>query len=96
VGWPAGGDGPGPFALVVLRDADLDDRTARRVAITTAVTARAFAARHEIAAPAGPVLARTMALVQYGDAVSWHLADLRGVDPVPVDRIEELKRKLDA
>jgi len=95
VGWGDGAAGPGPFALVVLRDAELDERTARRVRITEETTAAAFAARHEVTAPAGPVLARTMALVQFGDALSWHLADLRGVDPVPVARIDELKRRLD-
>ncbi|MCP4571919.1 MAG: bifunctional phosphoglucose/phosphomannose isomerase [bacterium] len=94
VGWGEDGE-PGPFALVVLRDADLDDRTARRVDITVETTAAAFAARHEIVASPGPVLARTMALVQYGDALSWHLARVRGVDPVPVERIQELKRRLD-
>lgn len=94
VGWGDGAAGPGPFALVVLRDADLDERTARRVGITAETTAAAFAVRHEITAPAGPALARIMALVQYGDALSWHLARLRDVDPVPVARIEELKRRL--
>ena len=36
----------------------------------------------------------TATLVQYGDFLSCHLAGLRGVDPVPVDRIEQLKKTL--
>ena len=37
-------------------------------------------------------LARMFSLVMMGDMVSVELARLRGVDPVPVARIAELKR----
>lgn len=94
VGWGDAASPTGECALVVLRDADLDPRTARRVELTGETTADAFRARHEVTAPSGPFLARALALVQWGDVLSWHLADLRGVDPVPVRPIDELKRRL--
>ena len=41
-------------------------------------------------------LARTLSLVQYGDYLSCYLAEAAGVDPVPVSRIDVLKRRLQA
>ena len=35
-----------------------------------------------------------MALVQLGDYASVYLAGLHDVDPMPVERIDELKRRL--
>ena len=65
---------------VLLRVADLAPRLARRVEITDGLLAASFAARHAVRSSGPDQLARTMSLVQYGDALSWHLADLRGVD----------------
>jgi glucose/mannose-6-phosphate isomerase len=94
VGW---GPAPGPVGrrvLILLRGAELTSRLARRVAITGDLLAETFPVRHEVRASGADALARIMSLVQYGDALSWHLADLRGVDPVPVTLIEQLKQAL--
>ena len=39
-------------------------------------------------------LARLVSLTAVGDLVSWMLADNAGVDPTPVNTIEELKKLL--
>ena len=40
------------------------------------------------------VSARAFSMVAFGDWVSYHAALARGVDPVPVERLGELKRRL--
>jgi glucose/mannose-6-phosphate isomerase len=42
----------------------------------------------------GGFLARMMGLIYLGDWASFYLAVLNGVDPTPVELIEELKRRL--
>lgn len=48
----------------------------------------------EVRAQGRGKLARLLSTVLIGDFVSWYLATLRGVDPTPVEVIEELKRRL--
>jgi hypothetical protein len=47
-----------------------------------------------VAAEGDAPLARLMSLVVVGDLVSLMLAENAGVDPVPVDTIEKLKKLL--
>jgi glucose/mannose-6-phosphate isomerase len=51
---------------------------------------------HEVWSEGSSVLARLMSLVYLGDFVSLYLAYLNGVDPTPVQVIEDLKRQLSA
>ena len=92
--WDPAGDPAGDFALIVLRAAGLAPELENRLAATGDLLGGAFAACHTVRGSGAGSLARVMSLVQWGDALSWHLADLRGVDPVPVLRIETLKRAL--
>ncbi|MFN2370098.1 MAG: bifunctional phosphoglucose/phosphomannose isomerase [Candidatus Krumholzibacteriia bacterium] len=94
VGWAVDQDLRDRFVLLILRGRCDHERLDRRVAVTRGLLAGQFAAVHEIAARGQRPLARIMSLVQYGDFVSCHLADLRGIDPVPVDRITRLKAAL--
>ncbi len=96
VGWELEVDGRDRFVLLVLRGGPATSRLERRVAITVELLRTEFAQVIEITAVGGTPLARIMSLVQYGDFVSCHLADLRGIDPVPVDRIISLKEALAA
>lgn len=96
VGWalePAQRD---RFVLLVLRGGTADRDLERRVAVSIDLLRGEFARVIEIMARGSTPLARIMSLVQYGDFVSCHLADLRGIDPVPVDRIISLKEALAA
>ncbi len=82
------------FVLLVLRAGDEHPRTSLRVGLTLELLADQFAGVFELRGGGGDALARVMSLVQYGDYLSCHLAGLRGVDPVPVDRIVRLKDAL--
>lgn len=82
------------FVLLVLRAADENPRTSLRVGLTLGLLADQFAGVYELRGGGGDALARVMSLVQYGDYLSCHLAGVRGVDPVPVDRIVKLKDAL--
>jgi glucose/mannose-6-phosphate isomerase len=94
VGWDLAGDLRDRFVLLILRGGGEPGRLDRRVAATRELLAGQFAGIRLIEARGPCPLARIMSLVQYGDFVSCHLADLRGVDPVPVDRITRLKEAL--
>lgn len=94
VGWCLPADLRERFVLLILRGRDDNDRGALRVDVTRRLLAGQFAATHEIRARAPGSLTRILALVQYGDYLSCHLAHQSGVDPVPVERIDALKQAL--
>ncbi len=94
VGWAVDADLRGRFVLLILAAGADNGRLARRVAATRELLAGEFPEIIRVEARGDRRLARIMSLVQYGDFVSCHLADLRGVDPVPVDRITRLKEAL--
>jgi glucose/mannose-6-phosphate isomerase len=94
VGWDAPCPATGGPVEILLRSASLAAALERRILATAGLLQPAFRARHTVRASGEGTLARILSLVQWGDALSWHLARLRGVDPVPVTRIEELKQAL--
>ena len=94
VGWDLASGDRGQFVLLILRGISENIRVDRRVELTTELLADEFPEIHEIKATAADPLGRIMSLVQYGDFLSCHLARLRGVDPVPVERIGRLKKAL--
>ena len=84
-------DGFGRFAAVLLDDDRLHPQLRRRVELTARVagdSAQVVAGRGETA------LERVLSLVLLGDLVSVYLAVLAGVDPTPVDVLEQFKREL--
>jgi glucose/mannose-6-phosphate isomerase len=95
VGWSLDPEARGRFVLLIVRGLGDNPRIDRRVALTRDLLRGDFPEIHEISSQAPDVLGRTMSLVQYGDYLSCHLARLRGIDPVPVDRITRLKVELD-
>ena len=96
VGWALEAGQRDRFVLLLLRGGPGHRSLERRVAVTGDLLRDEFAEVIEIVAGGATPLARIMSLVQYGDFVSCHLADLRGIDPVPVDRIISLKEALAA
>jgi hypothetical protein len=93
-GWGLGSDWRDRFVLLILRGESTPGSLERRVAVTRDLLKDEFAAVREVTARGERTLARVMSLVQYGDFLSCHVADLRGVDPVPVDRITSLRQAL--
>ena len=94
VGWTAhprlGADAVG---VVFLSDAGDDDRIGRRARLTRELM-DGVAIAGEVTAQGEGVLARLFSLVVVGDLVSVALAEKAGVDPMPVEVIEELKKRL--
>ena len=94
VGWSLDSSDRGRFVLLILRGKGDNDRISRRVELTRQLLADEFPEIHEIRSSAPGVLDRILSLVQYGDYLSCHLARLKSVDPLPVDRITRLKEAL--
>jgi glucose/mannose-6-phosphate isomerase len=94
VGWGLSSHWQDRFVLIIIRSGLEDERLNQRISITTELLRDEFAAIHTLTAAGHSKLARIMSLVQYGDYLSFHLADLRGEDPMPVTRIDHLKSGL--
>lgn len=94
VGWGSGPDVP--YTIVPIRDAVAGEhaRVAARFEITGALLEQATDTMPDFRLPDGDLLFRLAAGVAYVDLLSVHLALQRGVDPTPVERIGELKRRM--
>jgi glucose/mannose-6-phosphate isomerase len=91
VGWCLPEDLRSRFNLIILDALDPDPRQRLRVDATEKLLAKEFAAIHRVVGVGETPMARSLFLVQYGDYLSCHLAHIREIDPMPVDRIESLK-----
>jgi len=80
--------------LIGLFDKSTHPRTALRWRHVLAVTRGGYERVIELRSEGRSRLARMLSLVMLGDLVSCELARLRGVDPMPVTRIDELKRRM--
>jgi glucose/mannose-6-phosphate isomerase len=80
--------------VVLLRDDDEPERIGRRMDLTARSLASRAGGLVEARAEGRSLLARLFSLIYLGDWVSYYLAALNGVDPTPIERIEELKSRL--
>ncbi len=94
VGWGLPEQWHNRFVLIILRSGDANERIQRRISLTRDLLKDEFAAVHTVTAVGNSTLAKVLSLVQYGDYLSCHLAGLRGIDPMPVHRIDQLKSGL--
>lgn len=81
------------FAPIVIRDSGETDAMRHRLDATVAMMTRVTKVE-EVSDEHEELLARMLGVLSLGDYVSLYLAVLRGVDPLPVRPIEELKRRL--
>lgn len=81
-------------ALVWLRDDAEGERLALRAELTRDLIESETSFAGEVWSRGSGALARLFSLVSIGDLASLALAERRGVDPVAVERIEELKQRL--
>ncbi|MEA2139380.1 MAG: glucose/mannose-6-phosphate isomerase [Solirubrobacteraceae bacterium] len=95
VGWHSAAS-LGRFAAVFLDDADTHPRVQQRIALTRELIAEQATATFVVASRGVTAVERVFSLVLLGDLVSLYVAVLRGVDPTPVDVIEQLKGRLQA
>jgi len=94
VGW-RGAVAPGvPYAVVILRDASEHPRVSRRISITSELMRADGLAVSETSSEGKSLVTRIFSLIYVGDFASIYLAFLNGEDPTPVQRIQELKKRL--
>jgi glucose/mannose-6-phosphate isomerase len=94
VGWELPPSARDRYGLVVLESDDAHPRNRLRMDITLDLLGGELPLQHRERARGARPLARILSLVQFGDYLSCHLARARGVDPVPVTRIDALKIRL--
>ena len=80
--------------VVFLRDPGEHPRVARRADLTADLIGDETAVAGTVWAQGEDLLSRLFSLVAVGDLVSVEMAERTGVDPTPVERIQELKRRL--
>ena len=92
VGWM--GAHAGMFSAVILRERTEQTETRRMIEVTSELIEQDAAFVQHVPGVGDTVSARAFSMVAFGDWVSYHAALARGVDPVPVERLGELKRRL--
>jgi len=80
--------------LIGLFDPTTHPRTALRFRYALDITRGSYRRAFELHAEGRSALARVLSLVMIGDLLSVRLARERGVDPMPVERVAELKRRM--
>ena len=80
--------------VVVLRDRDDHAQIQKRFDATRELVEDSVGGWHEVETEGDSRLSRTLSLVQYGDWASLWLAYRKGVDPTPVETIQQLKKTL--
>jgi glucose/mannose-6-phosphate isomerase len=92
VGWS--GDGSEGFSAILLEDRDHHPRERQRFELTADLIASGAHGVHRIETEGETRTERLLWAVMLGDLTSLALAGLRGVDPEPVEVIEQLKDRL--
>jgi len=82
------------FSVVILRDTVEPPEIGDRVELTKAMAFCRARVVAELRARGEGALARMLSTLYVGDMASVYLAFLRGLDPGPIDMIEDLKRAL--
>jgi glucose/mannose-6-phosphate isomerase len=80
--------------VLILRDKDEPEEIKARIEITKDLIKNKVKGMEEIWAEGKSKLAKMMSLVFLGDVLSYELAVLNDVDPVEVENIGILKKKL--
>jgi glucose/mannose-6-phosphate isomerase len=93
-GWEGAAASGAPLAAVFLEDADQHPRERQRFALTAAAIAARGAEVLRLETAGASRVARLFWATMLGDLVSLELAAARGVDPVPVAALEDLKAAL--
>jgi glucose/mannose-6-phosphate isomerase len=89
-----GWNGAERFCAVFLEDPEQHPRVRRRVEVTADIVARAGSPVRRVTARGDAPTERLVSLVLLGDLVSLYAAVLRGVDPVEIQLLNEIKGAL--
>ncbi len=94
VGWGGPEFTSDNLTAVFLRDSGSDNRVVRQMEAAIEIISGIGVEIREIEAEGDTDLKRILYLVHFADWLSYHLASLYGVDPVPVNRIDILKQRI--
>jgi len=94
VGWMGIEDLGKCFAVIFIRDSEEPIEIRSRIILTKKIALREIEKIFEIFAEGDSKLARMLSVLYVGDFASIYLALLRGIDPTPVEVIEEIKKEL--
>lgn len=94
VGWDAQPELSAKAVAIFLRDREDHPSVSRRMEINQSILRDKGLTVHECWSRGESRLARLFSLIYLGDYTSYYLALLYGIDPTPVEIIEELKREL--
>ena len=84
----------GPFIFLFLKDADDPPRVQKRMNLTAQILADLGLRSETIEIKGNDPLEKIFKNLILGDWLSYHLALFYGVDPTPVELVEELKRRM--
>jgi glucose/mannose-6-phosphate isomerase len=93
-GWRNEAPGEGRLAAVLLEDTGQHPREVRRFELTAEVIEAAGATAVRVEAAGDTPAERLLWAVMLGDLVSLALAEARGVDPLPIEAIDDFKAAL--
>jgi glucose/mannose-6-phosphate isomerase len=82
------------MSAVFLDDSDLHPRVRQRIELTRGLIASRGAPTFRVETIGETRMERLVSAVLLGDLVSLYLAILRGVDPTPIEVIDQLKAAL--
>jgi glucose/mannose-6-phosphate isomerase len=88
------GAGPARLRLVLLRDTDEHPQDARRAEVTRDIAERRGVGVHVVTARPGHVVERLASLTGIADWASVYAAISLGIDPTPIEPINELKGRI--
>jgi glucose/mannose-6-phosphate isomerase len=91
-GWAMDSKGK-KFAAIFLRDRNESTEIRNQVKATVEIISKKSKV-HEVWAQGTTILSRMLHNMYLGDYVSFYLAMLKGVDPMPVHAIQEVKKKV--
>jgi len=90
-GWEASEDLTKIFSVLLIRDRNEPNEIRNRIEATKSTALRKAGKILEIYAKGEGKLAKVFSILTLGDFTSVYLAILRGIDPVPVKTIDEIK-----
>lgn len=93
VGWK---EPVGNLAVVIFRSEDEFHRNTHRIVYKKNVIVNLSENVYEVYAKGASAFEKHFYLIHFGDWLSYHLATLQGIDPVEVNVITNLKKKLDS
>jgi glucose/mannose-6-phosphate isomerase len=91
VGWEASEELTKIFSVLLIRDCNEPDEIKNRIEATKSTALQKAGRVLEVYAKGEGKLAKMLSILHLGDFTSVYLAILRGVDPVPVKAIDEIK-----